>query len=97
MEKFIFYQDQKVSSWQRSRFSVEAESYEDALEFIKSLEGEDLSNHEEDGLLEFLDCETLYETTEYMPLNENNGQVTLEVLDSNYDVIYDNEQKHENN
>lgn len=97
MEQFMFYQDEKITCWERNTFLVKAESYEKALEFIKSLEGEDLRSHEEDGILEFLDCETLYETAEYMSLNENNGQVTLEVLDSNYDVIYNNEQKHEDN
>lgn len=30
MGKYQFYQDRKVSSWERDYFTVEAESYEDA-------------------------------------------------------------------
>lgn len=93
MEEFIFYQDEKVTCWERNTFLVKAESYEKALEFIKSLEGEDLHDHEEDGVLEFYDRETLDETVEYMTVEENDNQETLEVLDNNTNLIYNNKRE----
>lgn len=95
MEQFMFYQDQKVSCWERNRFLVKAESYEKALEFIKSLSGEDLFDYEDGKVLEFADCELMLEAREYMTVEENNGQATLEVLDSHYDAIYNNKKKPE--
>lgn len=36
MNTFDFYQDRKVTCWERTQFSIEAESYKEALEIIKS-------------------------------------------------------------
>ena len=89
----MFYQDQKVSCWERNRFLVKAESYEKALEFIKSISSEDLFDYEDGEVLEFADCDIVHDTREYMTVEENNGQATLEVLDSHYDFIYSNEKR----
>jgi len=93
MEQFIFYQDQKITRWERSCFFVTAESYEKALEYIKILEGEDLFDHEKDGVLDFFDCKTLHETDEFVTVEENNGQATIEVLDRDCNVVYDNKKR----
>lgn len=89
MEQFIFYRDRKITQWERSRFFVTAESYEKALEYIKSLQGEDLEDH----ILEFFDCETLDGTDEFITVEENNGQATIEVLDRDFNVVYDNKKR----
>lgn len=34
MKTFDFYQDRKVTCWERTQFSIEAESYKEALEII---------------------------------------------------------------
>lgn len=39
MQKFIFYQDRKVTCWERTQFEVKAESYEEAIAIIKSWNG----------------------------------------------------------
>ena len=44
MGKYKFYQDRKVTSWERDYFSVEAESYEEAVSIIRSWGCEDVSN-----------------------------------------------------
>lgn len=48
MKTFDFYQDRKVTCWERTQFSIEAESYKEALEIIKSWEGEDVLCFEDD-------------------------------------------------
>ena len=44
MGKYQFYQDRKVTSWERDYFTVEAESYEDAEAIVRSWKCEDVSN-----------------------------------------------------
>ena len=44
MGKYKFYQDRKVTSWERDYFSVEADSYEEAVSIIRSWGCEDVSN-----------------------------------------------------
>lgn len=39
MEKFLFYQDTKVITWERDHFTVEAENYEEAVSFNHMLLG----------------------------------------------------------
>ena len=42
MEAFRFYQDRKVTCWERTRFDITAESYEEAVALVKSWQGEDV-------------------------------------------------------
>ena len=42
MEKFNFYQDRKVTCWERTHFDVKAESYEEAVAIVKSWQGADV-------------------------------------------------------
>lgn len=42
METFSFYQDRKVTCWERTRFDIIAESYEEAVALVKSWQGEDI-------------------------------------------------------
>ena len=42
MEKFNFYQDCKVTSWERDTFTVEANNYEEAVAIVRSWKGEDI-------------------------------------------------------
>ena len=64
MKTFDFYQDRKVTCWERTQFYIEAESYKEALEIIKSWEGEDVLCFEDDKQIMVTDGETLYETSE---------------------------------
>ena len=40
MEAFRFYQDRKVTCWERTHFEVTAENYEEAVALVKSWQGE---------------------------------------------------------
>ena len=42
MEAFRFYQDRKVTCWERTHFEVTAENYEEAVALVKSWQGEDV-------------------------------------------------------
>ena len=44
MGKFEFYQDCKVTSWERDYFTVEANSYEEAEAIVRSWRCKDVSN-----------------------------------------------------
>lgn len=90
METFDFYKDEKHTIWVRTNFSVEAESYEQALEKIK--EGEDDNNsivYDNQICYEYLE-----ETLEEMTPEENKGNATIEIYseDTN-NLIYTNETK----
>ena len=82
MKTFDFYQDRKVTCWERTQFSIEAESYKEALEIIKSWGG--------DKQIMVTDGETLYETSEAISPIDNGGRPTIEVFDSTGNKITDN-------
>ena len=44
MGEYKFYQDRKVTSWERDYFSVKANSYEEAEAIVRSWNCEDVSN-----------------------------------------------------
>ena len=44
MGEYKFYQDRKVTSWERDYFSVKADSYEEAEAIVRSWNCEDVSN-----------------------------------------------------
>ena len=85
MKTFDFYQDRKVTCWERTQFSIEAESYKEALEIIKSWGGEDVLCFEDDKQIMVTDGETLYETSEAIS--------PIEVFDSTGNKITDNVMK----
>ncbi|WP_333616769.1 hypothetical protein [Bacteroides pyogenes] len=94
MEKFNFYQDRKVTCWERTHFDVKAESYEEAVAIVKSWQGEDVLCFEDDENIIITDGETLYDTSESLSVEENGGQPTIEVFADNGEDIINN--KHDN-
>ena len=89
MEAFRFYQDRKVTCWERTRFEVTAENYEEAVALVKSWQGEDVLCFEGNEQVVITDGETLYGTYESLFVEENGGQPTIEVFaDNREDIIY---------
>lgn len=80
MEKYKFYQDRKVTSWERDHFSVEADSYEEAVAIVRSWECEDVESIIDNSLCHE-GWEALPDTSEYLLPEENNGQQTMEIFD----------------
>lgn len=76
MKQFEFYQDCKVTVWTRQNFTIEAESYEEALKIAEKYKTEDAKSD--------IDCdsyETLFDTEEPILPEENNGYRTIELYD----------------
>ena len=72
-EYFDFVVDRKCTVWERTRFSIEAESLEQAKERLRN--ASDTERHEfiyKDSY----ECELLYDTVEMMTPKENNGDST---------------------
>jgi len=86
MQTFDFYLDQKVTTWMRTHFEVEAETVEEAkklaIEKYESGDLEEISWDEIDGVKETLEPE------------DNGGESTVEIfLDGEKKVeIFNNEQ-----
>lgn len=76
MKKFEFYQDVKVTSWIRQGFTIEAESKEEALKMVERYKFEDVEKYENINNSEFI-----YDYTESISVDENNGFHTIELYD----------------
>ena len=84
-QEFDFYLDEKVKVWNRFKFSVEAETLEEAKQKAIYMA---TKNREE---LEFWDSEILGETFTEIEPEENDGQPTIEIYCRKSDeLLYDN-------
>lgn len=84
MAIFNFYQDQKHTVWDRHRFSVEATTYEEAVEKVCSIKERLIIESVDDGDdITFDSCETLYDTMEHLSPEDNGGCSTLEIYYEN--------------
>ena len=88
MEKFMFYQDELVSVWKRSKFEIEANSKEEAIEKIKKI---DFNCGDLEDVGEFIESKFLYETeTPIEPFEQYT--LTFQVVDKQTNrVICSNE------
>ncbi len=77
-KEFEFYQDVKVTVWQRQHFRIEAESIEEAREQAKRYTQLDVS-YEDD--IDVDEIEWLHDTEELMIPEDNNGESTIEVYE----------------
>lgn len=82
MKKFKFYQDVKVSVWQRQKFEIEAESYVEALKEVEKFKTEDVG-----AWIVDYENETLFETEELLHPENNGGLHTIELYDENQKLL----------
>lgn len=92
MKTFDFYQDRKVTCWERTHFSVKTENYDKALEIIQSWKGEDVLNFSDDTKIIITDGGTLHETSEGLLPQDNEGNPTIEVFIHGGEEIVTNKQ-----
>jgi hypothetical protein len=89
MEQFEFYVDQKVTTWMRTKFTIEAESRDiarqKAVDFVK------------EGNTSELPWDEIMDTKEVMSLEENGGMSTEEIFeeDGTYVYVNGNDEDHE--
>jgi hypothetical protein len=89
MQTFDFYKDEKQTIWVRTKFNIEAESYEQALEKIKEVEENQSESYENVLYWEYLE-----ETLEEITPEENKGEATIEIHSEDTNkLIYTNETK----
>lgn len=87
MKKFMFYQDELVSVWKRSKFEVEANSKEEAIEKIKQI---DFKRGDLDDVGEFIESEVLSDTETLLEPSEQHAS-TFEIEDPQINkTIYSN-------
>ena len=96
MEK-QYYLDSKVTIWTRSNFTIEGETEEECkqkmIDYVKQ-NGNQITNESYEGEngVTFYDNEVLYETEEFLPVEENGGSSTIEIIEigNNSDPIWTN-------
>lgn len=74
-EHFDFVVDRKCTVWERTRFSIEAESLEQAKEILRNASEE---QREHLTYADHYECEVMHDTVEMMTPQENNGRATEE-------------------
>lgn len=75
MNSFNLYEDILSRTWNRYYYEVEAETLEEAIEKVK------------DGEVDCYDSEQLYESTDDLAPEENNGSATREIY---HEDVWDN-------
>jgi hypothetical protein len=85
MANFNFYLDQKVTTWYRTNFEVEAESLEEAEKKAVQLF--------EKGNLDELTWVQIDGTEELMSVDENGGFSTAEIYTDNSTMIFENQKE----
>jgi len=85
IKEFEFYIEERLMIWNRLKFSVEAETLDEAKEKAKYM----VIKERED--IEFWDNVMLYDTLTEMEVGDNEGNPTLELYcDKDAELIYDN-------
>ena len=77
MNSFNLYEDVLSRTWNRYYYEVEADTLEEAIEKVK------------DGEVDCYDSEQLYESTDDLAPEENNGSATREIYHED-EVVWDN-------
>jgi hypothetical protein len=80
--KYNFYLDEKVTTWMRTNFEIEADSQEEADEKAKQFQ--------KDGNCDELGWEEIPDTKERMTPEENEEYTTQELYNEKMEVIYAN-------
>lgn len=92
MAEYHFYIDTKVTMWERATFTIESETYNGAIEQAKQMAIID-------NLPSDADYDILYDTSESLLIENNNGMATRELYiesnrerytASNSEMIWDN-------
>ena len=88
MKTFNFYQDKKVSIWNREHFTVEAETQEEANQkVLEAIKNGDISD------FHHTTSKYMYDTVEELSVDENYGNPTIEIYTTNDKLIYHNAER----
>ena len=85
MKTFNFYQDEKVTIWNREHFTVEAETQEEANEkVLEAIKNGYISD------FQYTTSEYIYDTVEELSVEKNLGNPTIEIYNEGKELIYEN-------
>jgi hypothetical protein len=87
MKEFDFYLDHKHTIWYRNKFTIEAETLEEAKAKVLQIcdSGDELPSE---------DWDLLHETAEYLTPIENGGEATQELYENNSgEIIWTNKKQ----
>ena len=85
MKTFNFYKDEKVTIWNREHFTVEAETQEEAnIKVLEAIKNGDISD------FQHTTSKYMYDTVEELSVDENYGNPTIEIYNTNDKLIYHN-------
>lgn len=88
MSEHAFYIDQKMTVWERHKYLVEAESYEEAKrKMIEEFNDLCIGENEGQG---FQESEILFDTMENITPEENENQPTVELVNEHNKTILTN-------
>ena len=88
MKTFNFYKDEKVKIWNREHLTVEAETQEEANQkVLEAIENGDISD------FQHTPSEYIYDTVEELSVDENYGNPTIEIYNTNDKLIYHNAER----
>lgn len=80
MSIFKFFQDRKYTVWERTHFIIEADTENIAISCAVQAMKDDISTVDiENAVIVIEETETLYDTMEYICVEENAGQPTQEI------------------
>jgi hypothetical protein len=87
-QEFDFILDEKVTIWSRKKFSIEAETKEEAEKLAKEMVMNDSDE------IDFYHQDFVYESEELIDPSNNNGQSTIVLMQNsgkNSKIIYEND------
>ena len=88
MAEFDFYLDQKHTIWYRNKFTIEANTLEEAKAKVLQICDSDTDE------LPSEDWDLLHDTAEYLTPDENGGEATQELYENNSgDIIWTNKKQ----
>ena len=94
MKEYKIYRNVLHKLWSRETYNVEANSEEEAYEImIKQSEickKDVTSDLEDDSRIKFNECFPIIETEIDLSPEDNNGKPTIEIMDNNSIVVWDN-------
>ena len=85
MKYFDFYKDEKVTIWERMRFSVIAENRKAAVERVKQLSK---TSFVESDDLQINSYEILSETIKALTVEDNQGAPTVKYFEDNGNQVF---------
>ena len=94
MKKYRICRNVLHKLWSRETYNVEADSEEEAykimIEQSQICKKDVTSDLEDDSRIKFDDCFPIIETDIDLSSEDNNGKPTIEIMDNNSKVVWDN-------